>query len=244
MKKTTIILVVFSFIISINAIGQVSTHLYLNVPYENRAEFERLEIDYWSKIAKKGIEDGKMSGWGLLRTVGFDNVTHVIVNTFTSVEQALNSSSIWDPSVIGMDSRDINTGNLRKTIAVVNYQNEVSMNTNKPTKFTIFNYGCPNDLGAFIKENKTLWKGVHEKMKNSTKMTSWGVHTRIHPKGSDTYSSVWTRDGFATLLDAMNYLRFSENNPYESMTKNSKMDQIMPEGFKKSVIRETLLWVN
>ena len=78
--------------------------MFLNIPAENRAEFERLGMDYWSKIAKKGIDASKMNGWGLLRTVGIDNATHAIVNTFDSIEQAVNRSSLWDQSVINMDA--------------------------------------------------------------------------------------------------------------------------------------------
>jgi hypothetical protein len=81
-------------------------------------------------------------------------------------------------------------------------------------------------------------------MKNTTKLVNWGVHTRIHPQGNSAYSSIWTRDGFKTLEDAMNYLRYKENNPYQSMSKSSNMNEIMPQGFKKTIIRETLLWVN
>ena len=77
-----------------------------------------------------------------------------------------------------------------------------------------------------------------------SKRTSWGVRTRIHPQGNETYSSIWTRDGFKTLADAMNYLRYKENNPMQAMTKASKMGKILPQGFKKSVIRETLHWEN
>ena len=91
----TLLTIILFFSIQ-NIIAQISTHIYLNVPAENRVEFERLEMEYWSKVAKKRIEAGKMNGWGLLRTVGVDDVTHVIVNTFSSVEQALDNSG-WDP---------------------------------------------------------------------------------------------------------------------------------------------------
>lgn len=218
--------------------------MFLNIPAENRAEFERLGMDYWSKIAKKGIDASKMNGWGLLRTVGIDNATHAIVNTFDSIEQAVNSSSLWDQSVINMDASEISTRDLGKVIAVVHYQNEVSINSNEPTNFTVFNQGNPTSVDAFVKEEKTLWKGIIEKNKTNTNLKTWGVHTRIHPKGNATHSSVWTRDGFTTLTDAMNYLRYKDNNSYQSIAKSSKMDEIMPQGFKKIVIRETLLWVN
>ena len=244
MKNLTKLLLVIFFFLSIqNIVAQISTHIYLNVPSENAEEFERLEMEYWSKVAKKRIDAGKMNGWGLLKAVGIDNATHVIVNTFDSIEQALDNTG-WDPSVIGMDARDINTSGLRKVLAVVQYQNETSINSDEPTNFTVFNYGKPTSVGAFISEQKTLWKGIIQKNKSTTNLTSWGAHTRIHPQGNSTHSSVWTRDGFKTLLDAMNYLRYKENNSYQSMAKSSKMDKIMPQGFKKIVIRETLMWVN
>ena len=243
MKNILLLFISMSVFNTHNVIAQISTHVYVNVPAENSAEFERLEIDYWSKIAKKGIDEGKMTAWGLLKTVGIDNVTHVIVNVFESIEQATNSGSVWDPSAIGMDAREISTVDLRKTIAVVNYQTEVQEDYGEePTNFTIFNYANPNNVAAFINENKTLWKEVHKKSLGISKRTSWGVHTRIHPQGNETYSSIWTRDGFKTLADAMNYLIYKENNPMHAMTKASKMSKILPQGFKKSVIRETLHW--
>jgi len=238
-----IILVIILFFSFQNIVAQISTHIYLNVPSENRAEFERLEMEYWSKVAKKRIDANKMNGWGLLRAVGIDNATHVIVNTFDSVEQALDNSD-WDPSVIGMNARDINTSRFSKVLAVVQYQNETSIDSDEASNFTVFNYGNPISVGAFISEQKTLWKAIIEKNRSTTKLNSWGAHTRIHPQGTATHSSVWTRDGFKTLADAMNYLRYKENNSYKSMAKSSKMDEIMPQGFKKIVIRETLMWVN
>ena len=207
LSKTLLAIILFFSIH--NTIAQISTHIYLNVPAENTAEFERLEMEYWSKVAKNRIEAGKMNGWGLLRTVGIDNATHVIVNTFNSVEQALDNTG-WDPSVIGMDAREINTSSLAKILANVQYQNETSINSDEPTNFTVFNYGNPESVGAFISEQKTLWKGIIEKNRSKTNLTSWGAHTRIHPKGNSMYSSVWTRDGFKNLADAMNYLRYNE----------------------------------
>ena len=66
----------------------------------------------------------------------------------------------------------------------------------------------------------------------STKLNSWGVHTRIHPQGNASKASIFTRDGFENLVDAMNYLSFKEENPYQKMAAKSKMNSIMPNGFE------------
>lgn len=62
MKNILLLFISISVFNTHNIIAQISTHVYVNVPVENSAEFERLEIDYWSKIAKKGIDEGKMTG--------------------------------------------------------------------------------------------------------------------------------------------------------------------------------------
>ena len=65
MKNLTKLLLVIFFFLSIqNIVAQISTHIYLNVPSENAEEFERLEMEYWSKVAKKRIDAGKNEWMG------------------------------------------------------------------------------------------------------------------------------------------------------------------------------------
>ena len=67
-KLTTSFLILLMF--GLFAKAQVSSFMYVKVAPENQAEFERLETTYWSQVAKKGIDDGKMIAWGLMRKVG------------------------------------------------------------------------------------------------------------------------------------------------------------------------------
>jgi len=226
---------------------QVSMHMYIHVAPENQAQFEHLEIDYWSKVAQNEIKKGNMTGWGLMKNVGIDlnasEANYLIVNTFKSLEQAFNNQATWSTDFLGVKQGDISTESIRKVISIRWYQNETAIPGDN-TNFTIFNYARPTNVGVFVTENKELWKGIHEKMQKATKLDSWGVHTRIHPKGVSSKASVFTRDGFATLYDAMNYLSYKEDNPYSKMTIDSKMNEILPEGFGYTVIRRTLHWVN
>lgn len=227
--------------------NQISMHMYLYVAPEHQEEFEHLEIDYWSKVAQNEIKKGHMTGWGLMKNIGLDTnaseANYLIVNTFKNLEQAFKSQATWDTRFLGVEQGDISTEGIRKVVSIRWYQNESSLPGNN-TKFTIFNYARPKDVGAFVRENKTLWKGIHEKMKPTTKLDSWGVHTRIHPQGVGSKASIFTRDGFATLYDAMNYLRYKEDNPYAKMTIKSNMNEILPDGFGYTIIRQTLHWVN
>ena len=226
---------------------QVSMHMYIHVAPENQSQFEHLEIDYWSKVAQNEIKKGNMTGWGLMKNVGIDSnaseANYLIVNTFKSLEQAFKSQATWSTDFLGIEQGDISTEGIRKVISIRWYQNESSIQGDN-TKYTIFNYARPKDVGAFVKENIVLWKGIHEKMQKNTKLDSWGVHTRIHPQGVASKASIFTRDGFTNLYDAMNYLRFKDDNPYLKLSEDSIMNEILPEGFGYTVIRETLHWVN
>ena len=66
MKKLLTTIFLLSAMITM-AQKTVSMHMYINVAPENQETFERLEIDYWSKVAKEEIKKGNMTGWGLMK---------------------------------------------------------------------------------------------------------------------------------------------------------------------------------
>ncbi len=112
----------------------------------------------------------------------------------------------------------------------------------------IVNYGQPDNLGAFIDENKTLWKPFHERnIKEGTMgMTGWGLASVIYPQGNNDRFSVMTWDGFSKLSDAMNYLSYSaseEGSPFQEVAEKSNMAEIMPDGFEYRIIYELVMAV-
>ena len=246
MKKLLTTIFLLSAMITM-AQKTLSMHMYINVAPENQETFERLEIDYWSKVAKEEIKKGNMTGWGLMKNIGLNennsDANYLIVNTFKDLEQAFSSQANWDTSILGVSAEDISTENIREVKAIRWYQNESSIDGND-TNFTIFNYGRPNSVADFVNENKNIYRDIHISMQKNTKLDSWGVHTRIHPKGTASKASIFTRDGFSTLLDAMAYLTYKDHNTYQKMASKSKMNEILPDGFGYTIIRKTLLWVN
>ena len=84
----------------------VSMHMYINVAPENQEKFERLEIDYWSKVAQEEIKKGNMTGWGLMKNIGLNennaDANYLIVNTFKDLEQAFSNQANWDTSMLGV----------------------------------------------------------------------------------------------------------------------------------------------
>ncbi|MFZ9057535.1 MAG: hypothetical protein EBT72_05235 [Flavobacteriia bacterium] len=245
MKKLMIALI-FVFTTTLNA--QVSSFMYVKVAPENQAEFERIEMTYWSQIAKKAIDEGKMQAWGMMRKVGMagSEANYLFVNIFKDFEQAANSNSIWDASVIGMNNSDIQTTSMREMIGLHYYQIEGAIQG--AGKYSVHNYARPANLEGFVTENLKLWKPFFEKnMKaKKTKQTNWGIGTRIYPAGSESGATVFTRDGYENLADAMESLRYqpSGNSIYTSVLNKSKMSEYAPDGFTHRVIYESLMWQN
>ena len=111
MKKLLLItLLAFSF--GVNA--QYYSVTYINVSQEDVAEVGRLESQYWSKVAKENIDNGKQAAWGLVAAVGGtpNGWTHAFVNVYETADQAADQS-IWNPeAILGISSSEISTGHL------------------------------------------------------------------------------------------------------------------------------------
>ena len=119
-------------------------------------------------------------------------------------------------------------------------------------KFALVNYAKPTDLTAFIQENKTLWRPLHEGNINNIMngMTSWGMSSLIYPTGNQDRFSVYTVDGFNKLNDALDYLRWTEtgsNSPnaaaWNDVLDKTKMDELVPNGFERRIIYERIMTV-
>ncbi len=237
------------FMFTITAVfGQVSSFMYVKVAPEDQAEFERIEMTYWSQIAKKAIDAGKMQAWGMMRKVGMagSEANYLFINIFKDFEQATNANGIWDPAVIGMHLNDIETQSMRTLIGWHYYQIEGSIQGSG--KYSIHNYASPANLEGFVSENLNLWKPFFEQniKNNRTKQKNWGIGTRVYPAGSASGATVFTRDGFDTLADALEALSYkpSANTMYAPILKKSKMSEYAPDGFTHRVIYESLMWQN
>ena len=244
MKKLLFILSLLWFNFSA---AQVVTLMYVEVSNENQQRFERLEKDYWSQIAKKAIDDGKMSSWIMLKEVSVPGVhRYLFANYFENLSQLTQSASIWNPEVIGMNLADIETNSIKTIINVEYYKAEAVIG--ESAKYAIINYFSPVNLEGFVTEELQLWKPWFENnMKNKNiKQKNWAVGTKIYPSGNESGSSALTRDGFDSLSDAMEALSYQPmtNSIYTSVMKKSKMNEYVPNGFDKRVIYELIMRVD
>ena len=198
-----------------------------------------------------------MSSWSLWRKVGVTNASdttpnYVIVNTFESLEN-MDMNKVWSDNMDALGdvkAEDVETMSFTTTTFDYFVQREDYIEGNY--KFALVNYGKPTDLTAFIQENRSLWKPLHqasiENIMNA--MTYWGMSSVIYPVGNLDRFSVFTVDGFNKLNDALDYLRFTEtsdNSPnaaaWNDVIDKTKMDILMPNGFERRIIYERVLTV-
>jgi len=225
------------------AAAQVVTLMYVEVSNENQQRFERLEKDYWSQVAKKAIDDGKMMSWIMLKEISIPGThKYLFVNYFENLDQLNQSSSIWSPEKIGLNIEDIDTNSIKKIVNLEYWKAEGLLG--ESAKYLIMNYFSPADLEGFVTENLELWKPWLENnmKKNLLKQKNWAMGTKIYPSGNQSGSSAITRDGFDSLSDAMEALSYQPmtNSMYASIVEKSKMNEYVPNGFDKRVIYELI----
>ena len=245
-----IITLICALLISFSAASQVAYLQYRVVPGDRQQEFVEKETKYWAKVAKSAIDKGQMTGWSLWRKVGITEVgapNYVFVNTFANAE-SIDQGAVWSDSnmqAMGVNPGMVETNSFAPT--AFDYWMQLEDMIQGDYKYAIVNYAMPDDLGAFIEENKSLWKPLHEQnIKNGTNgMKSWGVMSVIHPKGKLGRFSVLTWDGFDKMSDVMNYLRYQgpvpSDSPWQDVLSKSKMGKIMPDGFEYSIVYERVM---
>ncbi|THD69180.1 hypothetical protein E7Z59_02290 [Robertkochia marina] len=247
---------IFSFLALIFTLGcfsQVAYFQYRKVPADREAEFVEKETKYWSKVAKDAIDKGLMTGWSLWRKVGVTNEdapNYVFVNSFASLDK-MNLNEVWEEdnltTVLGVDPSSVETNSF--TTIPFDYWLQLEAAIPGEYDYALVNYAMPEDRAAFIEENKTLWQPFHQSNidNGESGMKSWGMMSVIYPSGSEARFSVMTWDGFETMKDALNYLRFTPQGEVDSgwseIMNKTKMGEILPDGFVWSIMYERVMSV-
>jgi len=85
----------------------ISIYQYRKVDDDKVNEFIEREIKYWSKVAQKAIDDGKLGFWGLFQKVGGYNIPNssnfLFVNTFQDLPDMDEMAGIWDVAAVFTD---------------------------------------------------------------------------------------------------------------------------------------------
>ena len=247
MKKC--VFVVLALLVSQVSYGQLAYLQYRVVSDDNVEEFIEKETKYWSKVAQEAIDQGHLSGWSLWRKISVteaESPNFVFVNTYESIEKA-DPSKVWTEEnlrTLGVSIENAQTDSIAPV--AFDYWMQVEDVISGDHQFAIVNYAMPVSVGAFIEENKSLWKPLFEESIESGVggMKAWGIMSVIFPRGSEGRFSVLTWDGFDSVADVMNYMRYTAEPPdaaWDKVLSNSKMDEINPGGFKSSIVYEKVM---
>ncbi len=256
MKKLCFILIVMLFASSMS--GQISYLQYRHVPSDQEEKFLERETKHWSKIAKAAIAKGQMKSWSLWKKVGTTNAdqltpNYVFVNTFENLEN-MDLDKVWSDNMDALGDaklEDIETASF--TTTTFDYFIQSEDHVAGDYKYALVNYAKPIDIAAFMQENKTLWKPVHEANVSNilNNMTYWGMSSVIYPTGNLDRFTIFTVDGFNKLNHALEYLRYTEtsdNSPnaaaWNDVIGKTKMDSLMPNGFERRIIYERIMTID
>ena len=251
MKKINLLLLALLF--TSISFSQIAYLQYRQVPQNDEAKFVERETKHWSKVAKAAIDKGQLTGWTLWRKIGVtivDAPNYVFVNSYNNLKQ-LDDNDAWGDNLSALGAvkpGEIETNSF--TTLTFDYYIQMEDFVEGDYKYCIVNYAKPTDVGAFIEENKTLWKPFHaNNIKNGNGMTAWGMASVIYPSGNQDRFTVMTWDGFNKLSDAMEQLRFTPmsatdtDNPWADILSKSKMNDILPNGFEYRILYERVMTV-
>lgn len=237
--------------------AQISYLQYRHVPADQVDKFVERETKHWSKVAESAIKKGQMLSWSLWKKVGVTNTNtgtpnYVIVNTFENLDN-MDMNKVWTDNMDALgDVKPENVETMSFAKVTFDYFVQLEDYIEGSYKYALVNYAKPTDLTAFIQENKTLWKPLHQANIDNimNALTSWGMSSVIYPTGNQDRFSVYTVDGFNKLTDALDYLRWTEtsaNSPnaaaWDEVADKTKMDELTPNGFERRIIYERILTV-
>jgi hypothetical protein len=192
----------------------ITTYQYRHVAPEKVDEFMKRETTYWSKVARKAIDDGKMSFWALLEQVGGTGMStesnYMFVNSFPDINADL--SKVFDPTKLfpGIPLAKIETNSLSTTTGEVYILENAwiaagTVVPDKDFKYVLMNYHNSSDPAAFNRIEKNNW-GPFIKTAMDNKQVDqkgWGNYLVLAPTGGPMKFNCLSVDLFSNLKSAL-----------------------------------------
>ncbi|MDH5400162.1 MAG: hypothetical protein OEX02_18565 [Cyclobacteriaceae bacterium] len=197
--SATILLLVVSFLFNTGAFAQsdnISVYAYRKVPAENMGEFVERETKYWSKVAKKAIDEGKLEFWGLFYRIDGDDMQNepnfLFVNVFKDADQAMDYS-IWDTKKVFPDVplEKISTANLSTTTSRYMFQSIRSESksdiSDEDLKYVKIYYHNSSNPYSYVQTEAEHWGPFIKKAMDTglTSQVAWGNDRLLTPMGPD-----------------------------------------------------------
>jgi hypothetical protein len=204
---------VFNCSITLHA-QDITVYQYRRVDPSKMDEFLKRETTYWSKVAQRAIDKGKMSFWAVLAKVGGadePNSPNVLfINTYPSLDVDL--SDVFNAAKVfpGVPLSKIETYGMSTVLGEYFLQNQgwqevAKANPDKDYKFVKMNYHNSTDPASFNAMEIRNWgpfiKGAMDK--NQTIQKAWGNAIVLSPTGGAMKFNCLSFDLYPTLQSAL-----------------------------------------
>ena len=198
-------------------------------------EFIKRETTYWSKVAEKGMANGKIEFWGLFEKVSgcsTETPNFLFVNTFKDIDEAMKGE-MWDPTKIfpGIPMAKIETNSISTVTNTLltsprSWENSPKMTKPDDVKYVLINYHHATDPDAFISLENKHWQPFikGEMAAGRTAQLAWGNEVILSPSAGKDGPTTISIDLYPTFKDAL-MPRFADDAkiPVDGLTELQKL---------------------
>lgn len=186
---------------------------YRHVPAEHVSAFLYRETTYWSKVAQKAVDSGKMTFWALLEQVGGHNLpnspNYLFINTVPDVDAL---GDVFDPTGMfpGVPMASIGTDTISTTTAtyflsVADVTVAAGADPARDFKYVALNYHNSSSPSAFLGLEREHWlpfiKAAMDK--KQTAQVGWTHGHLIAPRGMGIAFNTVSFDLYPSLQKAL-----------------------------------------
>ncbi len=212
----------------------VTIFQYRQVPADKVPEFVYRETTYWSKVAQKAVDAGKMTLWVLLEQVGGHDLPNspnfLFVNTVPNVdalEDIFNAAAVF-PNVplasISTDGISTTTSQffLHDGGSIVEAAGTVR---ERDFKYLTISYHNSSDAAQFIALERRYWAPFIKTAmdQKQTKQRGWTDASVLAPLGDDIKFNTVSADFFPSLQAALMHWQPGVVFPTEGLAKLDKL---------------------
>lgn len=192
----------------------ITVYMYRRAEQGKMNEIIERETKYWSKVAQKDIDDGRLLFWAVLTKVGGIDLEQssdiLIINTYADID---DMEGMWDASAVFPDvpMEDMETSSLFTTTSVLflqdqSWEQKESVNPMEDFKYVEMVYHNADSPGALITAEREIWgpfiKSAMDNGKVST--TGWGNAIILSPTGEEVKYNTISYDLYPSLKEALN----------------------------------------
>jgi len=191
----------------------ITVYQYRHVPDSKIDEFIKRETTYWSKVAKKAVDNKKMTFWALLEKVGgYDlpnSSNYLFVNTFSDIDkvgEVFNApEKITGVPLIKMETNSMSTTTSEIFLHDAGWAQAATANPDADFHYVVMIYHNSSDADSLLGlENKYWSPFIQKAMDNKqTPQLAWGNARILSPSGDDIKFNSVSYDLFKTLKDAL-----------------------------------------